>query len=249
MQRNHEIDKKIQTGYKYMLKKNSTQCCDEWLSAWEDIKDLMVQEGAQDISELDKKFEWTQFIFNYVQDMEMELGNAGVKDKAYYHKRIKYCKELLESSSTDKKLIENTRRGIAESHAALGDFDTCDQLFREWLQADPGWGYGYIGWAFCYERVNQRGTLAKAQEILLSALQQDNLRDRPYVLDRAFDISFELGDMKKVQELKAEIMASPSRVGKDGLLKQAPASSAKTGRNDPCPCVSGKKYKKCCGRL
>jgi uncharacterized protein YecA (UPF0149 family) len=23
---------------------------------------------------------------------------------------------------------------------------------------------------------------------------------------------------------------------------------AKVGRNDPCPCGSGKKYKKCCGR-
>ncbi|NOR17519.1 hypothetical protein GQ543_07420, partial [candidate division WOR-3 bacterium] len=22
----------------------------------------------------------------------------------------------------------------------------------------------------------------------------------------------------------------------------------KVGRNDPCPCGSGKKYKKCCGR-
>ncbi|MBQ7822482.1 MAG: SEC-C domain-containing protein, partial [Clostridia bacterium] len=24
-------------------------------------------------------------------------------------------------------------------------------------------------------------------------------------------------------------------------------SAAKVGRNDPCPCGSGKKYKKCCG--
>jgi uncharacterized protein len=24
---------------------------------------------------------------------------------------------------------------------------------------------------------------------------------------------------------------------------------AKVGRNDPCPCGSGKKYKKCCGRM
>jgi len=24
--------------------------------------------------------------------------------------------------------------------------------------------------------------------------------------------------------------------------------SKKTGRNDPCPCGSGKKYKKCCGK-
>jgi len=26
-----------------------------------------------------------------------------------------------------------------------------------------------------------------------------------------------------------------------------PARSEKAGRNDPCPCGSGKKYKKCCG--
>ena len=26
------------------------------------------------------------------------------------------------------------------------------------------------------------------------------------------------------------------------------AGAAKVGRNDPCPCGSGKKYKKCCGR-
>jgi len=26
------------------------------------------------------------------------------------------------------------------------------------------------------------------------------------------------------------------------------ASTPKAGRNDPCPCGSGKKYKKCCGR-
>jgi SWIM/SEC-C metal-binding protein len=27
-----------------------------------------------------------------------------------------------------------------------------------------------------------------------------------------------------------------------------PASSQKVGRNEPCPCGSNKKYKKCCGR-
>jgi SWIM/SEC-C metal-binding protein len=26
-----------------------------------------------------------------------------------------------------------------------------------------------------------------------------------------------------------------------------PLISMKVGRNDPCPCGSGKKYKKCCG--
>jgi preprotein translocase subunit SecA len=35
----------------------------------------------------------------------------------------------------------------------------------------------------------------------------------------------------------------------DGTLKKQPVkkSAKKVGRNDPCPCGSGKKYKKCCG--
>ena len=31
-------------------------------------------------------------------------------------------------------------------------------------------------------------------------------------------------------------------------LNKGPATGKKVGRNDPCPCGSGKKYKKCCGR-
>ena len=31
------------------------------------------------------------------------------------------------------------------------------------------------------------------------------------------------------------------------MVKGQPVSSSKVGRNDPCPCGSGKKYKKCCG--
>ena len=31
-------------------------------------------------------------------------------------------------------------------------------------------------------------------------------------------------------------------------VKKAPKRSTKVGRNDPCPCGSGKKYKACCGR-
>ncbi len=30
--------------------------------------------------------------------------------------------------------------------------------------------------------------------------------------------------------------------------KAKPIKTQKIGRNDPCPCGSGKKYKKCCGR-
>ncbi|MEW6623620.1 MAG: SEC-C metal-binding domain-containing protein [Bacillota bacterium] len=34
----------------------------------------------------------------------------------------------------------------------------------------------------------------------------------------------------------------------DYQLQPYRRSEPKVGRNDPCPCGSGKKYKKCCGR-
>ena len=34
----------------------------------------------------------------------------------------------------------------------------------------------------------------------------------------------------------------------DGSVKKGPVRKKKIGRNDPCPCGSGLKYKKCCGR-
>lgn len=35
--------------------------------------------------------------------------------------------------------------------------------------------------------------------------------------------------------------------GLRGISTLAPASKEKVGRNEPCPCGSGKKFKKCCG--
>ena len=53
------------------------------------------------------------------------------------------------------------------------------------------------------------------------------------------------------EEPKREQVAKPTEnTAGDGTLKKQPVRSAskKVGRNDPCPCGSGKKYKKCCGR-
>ena len=56
-------------------------------------------------------------------------------------------------------------------------------------------------------------------------------------------------------ELRRGILAMemPSEELRFSLLKEianavAEAKPKKVGRNDPCPCGSGKKYKKCCGR-
>ncbi len=50
--------------------------------------------------------------------------------------------------------------------------------------------------------------------------------------------------------LKREQVAKPTRTSGDGTdtANKTVRKGKKIGRNDPCPCGSGKKYKKCCGR-
>ena len=52
----------------------------------------------------------------------------------------------------------------------------------------------------------------------------------------------------RAEEPKLEQVAVPMESGGDGTAPQRPAAKKKVGRNDPCPCGSGKKYKHCCGR-
>ncbi|MBR0400159.1 MAG: SEC-C domain-containing protein [Mogibacterium sp.] len=51
-------------------------------------------------------------------------------------------------------------------------------------------------------------------------------------------------------KIEREQVAKPLDTGGDGTLKNTGkrADKKKPGRNDPCPCGSGKKYKHCCGK-
>lgn len=49
--------------------------------------------------------------------------------------------------------------------------------------------------------------------------------------------------------LERKAVAKPTGTGGDDTVKRAPVHvKKKVGRNDPCPCGSGLKYKKCCGK-
>jgi SEC-C motif domain protein len=66
------------------------------------------------------------------------------------------------------------------------------------------------------------------------------------VLERAIDIYEELGKREEAAVLRKEAEA----LAKSNTIKfsNVPIKSEKVGRNDPCSCGSGKKYKKCCGK-
>ena len=55
-----------------------------------------------------------------------------------------------------------------------------------------------------------------------------------------------LSVVPKVQSTERVQVAKPTVTS--GSIVRKPVKSTKVGRNDPCPCGSGKKYKHCCGR-
>ena len=74
-------------------------------------------------------------------------------------------------------------------------------------------------------------------EEMVSAIQEETVR-------RLYSVRIKSG-----QEVKRERVASSITEGRgDGTVKKQPRRVQKIGRNDPCPCGSGKKYKHCCGR-
>ena len=165
-----------------LLQNNRTQeACDIFLDVWEDLKDLMQQGSLKDIEELQAAYPWNDFIVNWVQDIEQELHNAGIENQVYFNKRIQYCEELLaRASATDQLTIENTRRAIADSHSALGHAEECDRLYQCWLNDDPTWGLGYIGWSDCYHFGfgNKEIDQAKAARIISQAFAVADLQER-----------------------------------------------------------------------
>jgi len=56
----------------------------------------------------------------------------------------------------------------------------------------------------------------------------------------------------RIEQREAKQPESPMARVADGaqssVKKKAAVAGKKVGRNDPCPCGSGKKYKHCCGR-
>jgi hypothetical protein len=279
------LDDKMQAGYDLRAAGGAAAACGIWLEAWNDVLRLFDKGGLKSISEFDERFGGTQSLFNWNQDLEDELWNAGLDDRQFLTARIAVCEESLRRFRMDDDLrTENRRRALAESYYELGETGKAEDLYRDWLKADPRWGWGWIGWSdrhrFTRAAVKD---WSRSEQLLREGLAIDRVRDRADLIDRLADLCQEQGRGEEAEELGrqskycAPKMETTVSVSPDGMvLRQktkidfgggglplselsnvtammrgnpAPVSIGrrKTGRNDPCPCGSGKKFKKCCG--
>lgn len=279
------LDDKMQAGYELLASEGATAACRIWLDAWREVLRLLDKGGMQSIREFDERFGGTQSLFNWIQDLESELWNAGLEDRQYLTARIAMCEEgLRRFGGEDDLMTENQRRALAQSYFELGETGKAEALYRDWLHTDPGWGWGWIGWSDCYRfACTELKDWNRCEQILREGLTISGIRDRSDLAERLADVCEEQGRDEESQQLRRQAKESAAAVetllevssagtvlrqktkinfggeglplselsnlaaGLRGISTLAPASKEKVGRNEPCPCGSGKKFKKCCG--
>jgi preprotein translocase subunit SecA len=155
------------------------------------------------------------------EDMKERIMASATK--AYEAKEAEYGSELMRELERIVLL-----RVVDEKW--MDNIDAMDQLrtgvgMRAYGQHDPVVEYKFEGYEMFEEMIKN--------------IQQDSVKMLLHVrIDR------EHGAPKR-EKVAEPVTASH---GGDGPKKPVVRSSEKVGRNDPCPCGSGKKYKMCCGR-
>jgi preprotein translocase subunit SecA len=154
-----------------------------------------------------------------------------MKPKQIEDKLIEFAEALYEQRETE--MGANDIR-ILERLIMLR---TMDNLWREHLTAmenmrqEAGWqSLRQVRPVDAYKKEGYRQF-----QVLLSTIQHDVVHT-----------IFHVGVVRKEAQKRAPVMAQAEADG--SRKKRLKAGSKKIGRNDPCPCGSGKKYKHCCGR-
>jgi len=233
----------------------------------DDLKDMakeMMEEVIDDLIELytDEK--------SYPEEWDME----GLKQEFYDHFQFFFSFDHENSAQlSQERLGELMREAVfdryEEKETELGApllrrlekvimLDTIDHFWKEHLlgidqlkegiglrgygQKDPLIEYQKEGYEMFLDTLEEiRRTTVKGlfRFILAQEEEEEDKRARPQrvVLSR--------GEMP---QLMPQEMAAAAEAGGRGPVATVRREGRKIGRNEPCPCGSGKKYKKCCGR-
>lgn len=154
--------------------------------------------------------------------MESEELTSFLKEKAVEE----YKKREEELGSDNLRELERLVTLRVVDRKWMDQLDAMDQLrqgigLRAYGQRDPLVEYKYEA----YDMFNQ----------MVEEIQEDIVR-----------LVYHVTVVERPKERK-DLSENRSDAGEEANAHQ-PVRNNKIGRNDPCPCGSGKKYKKCCGR-
>ncbi|MHB1441052.1 MAG: hypothetical protein ACYCSO_09865 [Cuniculiplasma sp.] len=148
------IDDAMQKGYDYLGNDNYVKGLEMWGNAWR----MMIEIVPKSIKSVETADDFLggllQIIYNWCQDYELELGNAGIKDDSYHTERIKYCHDFCSRfPDTDENIMVNMLWAEAESTAVIGDTMKSDELFGALVRRFPKNVWCYVGWGDMYSGI------------------------------------------------------------------------------------------------
>lgn len=105
----------------------------------------------------------------------------------------------------------------------------------------------FLGFTEKEELLKNSSDLAKAVQAIDKQIVETSNDPSSWGMAKSFMMSAKKNgvNLEDKKELNEYVIAYNSRLLES---RQAQSKRSKIGRNDPCSCGSGKKYKKCCGR-
>ena len=181
------LDEMMQRGYDLKEERKLEECCNLWLEVWGHLKKRITSD-MNSIKDVDiRVFNGIQ-LYNWCQELDMVLWNAGLEDTSFFRKRLEFCREFYHMfPDTDSSVIVNMKRGEANSYFFLSESEKGDEAFKKLIEEFPESAWGYIDWGDMYCSVMQDDKVPadydKAERIYRLGL--DNATsDRDVILDR-----------------------------------------------------------------
>ncbi len=182
-------------GYTYLENDDVVKACECWLKLWEDIKKIACEDQMKSIEDMDTKVDTEESLTNWVQDLEMELENAGIVDNKYYEARINYCKEFCEAfPMTEEFIVMSMKTAIAESYFELEKEEESEKFFQQIVEEYTDSVWPYIKWGDTYWLSGIKmgkvtlGDLKKAEEIYVKGSKISDEEDLYIVNERLSEV-------------------------------------------------------------
>ncbi|MCM1344401.1 MAG: SEC-C metal-binding domain-containing protein [Muribaculaceae bacterium] len=239
-----EWDDLAQKGYECFENHKEEQGLAFWRDAWKLFLSAVEQEEkTYSIYGLMEEQEFIYPVDEWLQDYEMELGNAG-KDE----ERIAFCRKVLEIFDWMDEDGSCFQCGIGDALFREGKVTEAYEHYESWLAKDPQNVNGIIGFSWI---LSENGEAEKAYDVIRKVTWGvPCTADNSILFMRARQMADHLGKEEESQWYQQQMdqFEASFRKWKTEENRTPIVKEKKIYPNDPCPCGSGKKYKKCCGR-
>lgn len=188
------------------------------------------------------------FLVNFVMDIETAALN-NLKPAEF----IDFAKELV-TIAVDEAGRTAIESDITRKMAEEGRYEESCKYIDEKLAKSPKASNLINGAMMTAAENNDKERTFRIIETYIGNGEKLD-REGLWMLDNVYKVYMDFGEKEKAEAIKSFVKSydagskrqfSIERIGKIGETYKH--DSPKVGRNDPCPCGSGKKYKKCCGK-